>query len=304
MVRADAITGIEAVGSRSEACSTCHKGKQTQSMIPHATQDRATEVLRQVFSNICGPIENPPIEGYWYFITFTNDFSWYTHVGLCKSKDDAFPIFKWWRACTEKETGKTLKILHTDGGGEYTSNAFSTYLADNGIKCKLTNAYTLQENGVSERANHTLNNLAWSMIADVKEVLQNKSLPPSLWSHAVRHAAWIKNWVFTHSLNSDITLYQAYFQRKPSLATLRLFGCKAYAHIPKVDQSKFMERTIECMHIGFAEEKRAYLLYSWEKRCLFELRDVEFEEIEGQERVTVDLASNDDSFIDPLSTEN
>src|SRR5258708_18282730 len=120
----------------------------------------------------------------------------------------------------EKETGKVLKILCMDGGSEYTSNTFSTYLADNGIKCKLTNAYTPQENGVSEHANCTLNNLTQSMIADMKEVLQNKSLPPSLWSHAIHHVAWIKNQVFTHSLNSNITPYQAYFGRKPSLATL------------------------------------------------------------------------------------
>src|SRR5258708_9720435 len=65
-----------------------------------------------------------------------------------------------------------------------------------------------------------------------------------------------------------------------------------------------MECTIECIHIGFTEEKRAYLLYSWEKRRLFESRDVEFEEIEGQEQVTVDLDSDNDSFIDPPSTEN
>src|SRR6266436_9600230 len=129
-------------------------------MIPCVTQDRATKVLGQVFSNICGPIENPSIEGYWYFITFTDDFSRYTHVGLCKSKDDAFPIFKQWRAHAEKETGKVLKILRTDGGSEYTSNTFSTYLADNSIKHELTNAYTPQENGVSECANRTLNNLA------------------------------------------------------------------------------------------------------------------------------------------------
>src|SRR5258706_3990528 len=137
------------------------------------------------------------------------------------------PIFKQWRAHTEKETGKALKILCMDSGSEYTSNTFSTYLANNGIKCKLTNVYTPQENDVSKCANCTLNNLAWSMIADMKEVLQNKSLPPSLWSHAVCHVAWIKNQVFTHSLNSNITLYQAYFGRKPSLATLQLFGCKA-----------------------------------------------------------------------------
>ena len=82
-----------------------------------------------------------------------------------------------------------------DGGGEYTSMAFSSYLAENGIKRELTNAYTLQENSVSKHANWTLNNLACSMIADAKEVevLQHKSLPTSLWSQAVCHVAWIKN---------------------------------------------------------------------------------------------------------------
>ncbi len=65
-----------------------------------------------------------------------------------------------------------------------------------------------------------------------------------------------------------------------------------------------MECTIECIHVRFAEEKRAYLLYSQEKRQLFESQDVEFEEVEGWERVTVDLDSDDDSFINPPSTEN
>ncbi len=191
-----------------------------------------------------------------------------------------------------------------DGSSKYTSNIFSTYLADNGIKCELTNVYTPQENGVSEHANHTLNNLAQSMIADTKEVLQHKSLPASLWSHAICHVAWIKNQVFTLSLNPYITPYQAYFKKKPSLATLQLFGCKAYAHTPKIDESKFMECTIECIHVGFAEEKRAYLLYSQEHRQLFESQDVEFEEVEGQEQVMVDLDSDDDGIIDPPSTEN
>src|SRR5258708_21279542 len=220
MVKAEAITGIALNGSGSQNCSACRKGKQTQSIILQVTQEWSTKVLGRVFSDICGLIETTSIEGYWYFITFTDDFSCYTHVGLCKSKDDALNIFKMWHACAEKETGQTLKVLCTDGGGEYTSNTFSTYLAEHGIKCELTNAYTLQENGISEWANRTLNNLAHSMIANAKEVLHAKSLPSSLWSQAVRHAAWIKNRIFTCSLNTDITPYHAYFGKNPSLAML------------------------------------------------------------------------------------
>ncbi len=58
-----------------------------------------------------------------------------------------------------------------DSGGEYTSMAFSSYLAENGIKHELTNPYTPQENGMSECMNQTLNNLTCLMIANAKEVL-------------------------------------------------------------------------------------------------------------------------------------
>src|SRR5260370_25956932 len=149
-------------------------------------ENRSSEVLGQIFSDMCGPIDSS-IEGYQYFITFTDDLSQYTHVGLCKSKDEVFNLFKLWRTHAEKETGNFLKILHTDGGGEYASMAFSNYLAKNGIKCELANPYTPQENGVSKCANWTLNNLAHSMIANAKEVLQAKSLPASLWSQVVHH---------------------------------------------------------------------------------------------------------------------
>ena len=90
------------------------------------------------------------VEGYHYFVTFTDDYSQYTHISFCKTKDDTLAAFKTWKAHAEKETGKSLKILHTDGGSKYTSNPFSSYLAKQGIKRETTNAYTPQENGVSE----------------------------------------------------------------------------------------------------------------------------------------------------------
>ncbi len=207
-------------------CSTCQKGKQTQSPIPCTTHDRSSEVLGRVFSNLCSLMETASIEGYWYFITFTNDHSHYTHIRLCKSKDDTLGVFKAWKASTEKEMGKSLKILHTDGGGEYTSSTFNAYLAEHGIKHEVTNAYTPQENGVSECANWTINNLTCSMMANMKEVLKSKSLPLSLWSQAVRHVVWIKNCIPSQSLNQETTPYQEYFGKKPNLVTLCLFGCK------------------------------------------------------------------------------
>src|SRR6266436_9812281 len=178
------------------------------------------------------------------------------------------------------------------------SRNFTSYLAEHGIKCEITNAYTPQES-VSECANQTISTLTHSMIADTKEVLQAKSLPLSLWPQAIQHAVWIKNRIPSQSLNRDTTPYQEYFGKKPSLATLHLFGCKAYAHIPKVDQTKLSERTIECIHVGFVEEKRAYLLWNRERRRLIESWDVKFEEGDGEERVTVDSDSEDEGSVEP-----
>ena len=151
-----------------------------------------------------------------------------------------------------------------DMGGEFTSGAFKAFLDEKGIHQEVTNAYTPQENGVSEHANQTLNNLTHSMMANVKEVLQAKSLLLNLWSHAVHHAVQIKNCIPLQSLGPLSTPLQSYYGKIPRLATLSLFSCKAYAHTPKIDQTKFGECTIECIHIGFMEDKKAYRLYSCE----------------------------------------
>ena len=121
----------------------------------------------------------------------------------------------------------------------------------------------------------------------------------ALWSLAVAHAMWIKNCVFTHSLEPSNSPYQVYFGRKPNLSSLHLFGCKAYLHTPKINQSKFSECSTECVHVGFAPKKSAYTLYNREKRHLFESRDVEFEEPEEQSQKDINSDSDEDETGDP-----
>jgi len=48
----------------------------------------------------------------------------------------------------ENETGKTIKILRTDHGGEYCSTEFEVFYAHHDIQREMTIAYTLQQNGV------------------------------------------------------------------------------------------------------------------------------------------------------------
>ena len=56
----------------------------------------------------------------------------------------------------ENQTGKKIKVLRSDNGGEYTSRAFDEYCRQEGIKRSLTVPYTPQQNGVAERKNRSI----------------------------------------------------------------------------------------------------------------------------------------------------
>ena len=66
----------------------------------------------------------------------------------------------------ENATGKGVKTLHTDNGGEYTAKDFEQYLNVNGILHQLTVRKTPEQNGVAERFNRTIVEMVRAMLSD------------------------------------------------------------------------------------------------------------------------------------------
>ena len=60
-------------------------------------------------------------------------------------------MFKWYLARVEKETGKTLKCLRSDRGGEFISNEFGMFYNDRGTKRQTSAPRTPPQNGIAER---------------------------------------------------------------------------------------------------------------------------------------------------------
>ena len=56
----------------------------------------------------------------------------------------------------EKSSDRTVKVVRSDNGSEYTSDEFESYLNQNGIKHQLTVPKSPEQNGVAERLNHTV----------------------------------------------------------------------------------------------------------------------------------------------------
>ncbi|XP_040863840.1 uncharacterized protein [Glycine max] len=76
-----------------------------------------------------------------------------------KAKSEVFDTFKVFKILVEKQSGKSLKILRTDGGGEFTFEEFENFCRDNGIIHEITTSYTPHHNGVAERRNRTIMNM-------------------------------------------------------------------------------------------------------------------------------------------------
>ena len=66
-----------------------------------------------------------------------------------------FDVFKQFQALSERKTGKKLKCIHTNNGGEYIG-PFDNYCKSQGIRHQKTPPKTLQLNGLTERMNRTL----------------------------------------------------------------------------------------------------------------------------------------------------
>jgi transposase InsO family protein len=90
--------------------------------------------------------------------------SHYMWLVLLPGKDHAAAAIKNFHAAVEVETGRKLKTLRTDRGGEFTSIDFGRYCTERGIQRQLTAPYSPQQNGVVERHNQSVVTMARCML--------------------------------------------------------------------------------------------------------------------------------------------
>ena len=253
-------------------CQSCLLGKMPQQRFPKSQGSRSTCILDLVHSDICGPLPTPSLTGARYFVTFIDDFSRFTILYFLKEKSGAFQAFQSYKAFVELQTSSRLKALQTDGGGEYNSHKFLRIYREEGIRHQLSTPYTPQQNGLSERKNRSLLNMARSM-------LQLAGLSHKFWEEAVGTACYIQNRGFHRSLGMT-TPFELWHGHKPNLDNLRIFGCIAFAFVPEVKRNKLDARATKSIFIGYGEANgyKAYKLFNPTTQRIFFSRSVVFQE--------------------------
>lgn len=108
-------------------CQTCTVNKQTRQ--PHSQDIKpslATQPLERVHSDPSGPITPTSREGHNYVMNLIDEFSSMVFVYNIRHKDDAIVALKQFIA--DVSPIGNVKELHTDNGGEYTSQSFQNIL--------------------------------------------------------------------------------------------------------------------------------------------------------------------------------
>ena len=90
-------------------CEICLQAKMTKKPFPK--HERNTKLLKLIHSNICELNGHLNRERNIYFITFIDNSSRFTHVYLMKTKDQAFEMFKSYKALVENQLDRKIKIL-------------------------------------------------------------------------------------------------------------------------------------------------------------------------------------------------
>lgn len=202
---------------------------------------------------------------------FTNGFSKYKHVYILKSKSKAFPIFKSFKVLVKNQTGRTIKRLVNDGGGEYVNEEFKSYLDSTGILMDVTALYTPQQNPISERGNCTTTERAQCLLIEA-------GLPKNFWAKVVNTSVYIENRCPEASIN-HVTPHEIWYGFSPKLDHLQVFGCTAYRLIPKKFRgSKFSPTSQRCLLLGYQERMNKYRLYDLSSKRVIYSHDVLFDE--------------------------
>ncbi|CAJ2666383.1 unnamed protein product [Trifolium pratense] len=265
----DMTRGLPVLSNHLPNCNACQFGKQIRKPFPK-TVWRASQKLQLIHTDVAGPQRTPSLQGSLYFVLFIDDFTRMCWIFFLKFKHEVAGVFVKFKNMVATQSGCKIQFLRSDNGKEYTSTQFNLFCEEAGIVHQLTTPYTPEQNGVSERRNRSIMEMARCM-------LHEKDLPKQFWAEAANTAVYLQNRLPTKVLK-DKTPFEAWYGYKPSLTFLKVFGCVCFAHVPQVKRDKLDKKAIPGIFVGYSSVSKAYKVYHPQSGKMTVSRDVHFNE--------------------------
>lgn len=252
-------------------CDACELAKHTRGTYPSRGL-RSHKPFEMIHSDVWGPCEVYSVSGHRWFVTFIDDFSRYTWLYLLKRKSDVFSVFKDLCALIHNQFGATIKTLRSDNGTEYINMEFGQFLASHGIEHQTTCVNTPEQNGVAERKNRHLLEVARCLMFTM-------NVPKFLWGEAIKTATYLINRMPLRILEFK-TPAHLLLNSNDFVVPPKVFGCVCFVHDYQNSVGKLDPRAIKCVFMGYSPSQKGYRCWCPSERRFFVSMDVTFREHE------------------------
>lgn len=168
-------------------CIACNKAKQSVEPFDQSSE-RKTDPGYLTHMDLWGKYDTTSINGNHYYLLMVDDSTQYVTTEFLKKKSDAVLKVKEYLVQLISHNRKPKSIC-IDWGKEFLNESLITWCRDKGIVIQITAPYLPSQNGVAERMNRTLVEIARAMIC---------GSPEFLWEYAINH----------FFLSSELDLYK------------------------------------------------------------------------------------------------
>ena len=287
MIKDGAIQGLTLDPNRldEQECTVCMRAKAVRKPIAsQRSSERAENFGDLLHMDVWGPAPVQTVNHCRYSLVILDDATRWLEAPLLHSKDEAFAKYVGYEARVYNQHGTTIKVVHSDRGGEFTGQDFRDHLARQGTVQRLTVHDTPEHNGAAERTHGTLLNI-------IRSLLISSGLPRTMWGEAMQHAVWLYNRT-PHAGIAFRTPYELRFGKPADLTGLHPFGSVCF--VKDQDASKLGSRAVECRWLGFDPTSNGYRVYWPSQRKISVERNVTFSSQE------IPLLEGEDYSLDQL----
>ena len=193
-------------GQPKSICCECMKSKQVKNSHKKIQGINTTRPLNLLHMDLIGPMRTESKDGKRYIQMVVDDFSRYSFVSFLREKSKTIEHLK--VPCTriQVEKGNQIMRIRNDRGREFNNIEIYLFCESKGIKHEYSTPRTPQQNGVVERKNCVLQEMARVMINMHDTLMQ-------FWAEAINTTCYNINKVFLRPATKK-TSYELWTRRK------------------------------------------------------------------------------------------
>jgi transposase InsO family protein len=179
-----------------------------------------------------------------------DDYSRYAWVFFLEDKGETFGFVRdlVLRLRNERH-GDAIRAIRSDNGSEFRNSRFKTFFHDLGLEHQFSSPYRPPQNGVVERKNRTLCEMARTM-------LDEHRTPKRYWAEAVNTSCYVSNRIYL-IVHKKKTCYELMHNGIPKVSHFHVFGCKCFILKKGNNLDKFEARSVDGIFFAYASHSRA-----------------------------------------------